>query len=668
LLIGCAGTGDDDEALSVSQAPLHGLVTYGADCPSGLKIFLDQIMAHGRAATATPAFRQCMAAAIHHTALTVPVYGQSVANYRQCLGDPAHGRPPAEQLAAVLMITRSQNDLHMGCTGGGGNASAVLGPYDHSDPEAFAWGSWLTGVYNQLSMPVCGTPGAPPTGCRAAPYPWPYSQAAGLVWHEASHTHGYTHGDNAQAGALVACGYASDPTWDFQTNTMPYLIEYCTHAVIDQSGATCGGDLTTGCGPGELRMIDSFSGTTCSCVRDPHANLAAGKPATQSSTAFGGAASRAVDGNLDGDWNNGSVTHTGNDAEAWWQVDLGAVRDIGKVVIHNRTDCCTTRLADFDILISNDGVTWHTTASFGGSAPARAVFSIESAGRFVKVRLRGTDYLNLAEVQVFEPQNLALSRPATQSSTYAGDAAQATDGNTDGNAHNGSVTHTGFDAQAWWQVDLGAVKDIGRVVLHNRTDCCGSRLADFDIQTSLDGITWQTQAGRTGPAPDTSWYNIHVAARFVRVRLRGTNYLSLAEVRIFPARDLASSRTATQSSTVTGGEAWRAVDGNIHGIWSNGSVTHTGFDAQAWWQVDLGAVTDINRVVLYNRTDCCSSRLADFDVQISNTGSSWTTAAGFTGQAPARTALAVAAAARFVRVRLRGTNNLSLAEVQVIAP
>jgi hypothetical protein len=384
---------------------------------------------------------------------------------------------------------------------------------------------------------------------------------------------------------------------------------------------------------------------------------------------LGGDASRAVDGNFDGDWFNGSVTHTGLDAQAWWQVDLGAVRDIGKVVIHNRTDCCTTRLTDFDILISNDGVTWLTAASFGGSAPARAVFSIESAGRFVKIRLRGTDHLSLAEVQVFEPQNLALGRPATQSSTaYGGDATRATDGNTDGGFYNGSVTHTGFDAQAWWQVDLGAVRDIGRVVIHNRTDCCGSRLSDFDIQTSLDGITWVTSAGRAGPAPDVSWYSIHVAARFVRVRLRGTNNLSLAEVRIFPARDLASSRTTTQSSTVAGGEAWRAVDGNTNGNWGNGSVTHTGLDAQAWWQVDLGAVTDINRVVLYNRTDCCSSRLSDFDIQISNNGSTWTTAAGFNGQAQARTALSIAAAARFVWVRLRGTNNLSLAEVQVIAP
>ena len=47
-------------------------------------------------------------------------------------------------------------------------------------------------------------------------------------------------------------------------------------------------------------------------------NLAQGKTATQSSThASGAVASRAVDGNTDGNFGNGSVTHTNNDYHAW---------------------------------------------------------------------------------------------------------------------------------------------------------------------------------------------------------------------------------------------------------------------------------------------------------------------------------------------------------------
>jgi len=34
-------------------------------------------------------------------------------------------------------------------------------------------------------------------------------------------------------------------------------------------------------------------------------------------------------------------------------------------------------------------------------APARSAHSIQALGRFVRVRLRGTNHLSLAEVQVF---------------------------------------------------------------------------------------------------------------------------------------------------------------------------------------------------------------------------------------------------------------------------
>ena len=76
-------------------------------------------------------------------------------------------------------------------------------------------------------------------------------------------------------------------------------------------------------------------------------NLALNQPAIQSTTGFGGVASRAVDGNTNGDYFGGnSVTHTApNNATAWWRVDLGAVYDLTEVRILNRTDCCAERLS-----------------------------------------------------------------------------------------------------------------------------------------------------------------------------------------------------------------------------------------------------------------------------------------------------------------------------------
>src|SRR5262249_11711819 len=114
-------------------------------------------------------------------------------------------------------------------------------------------------------------------------------------------------------------------------------------------------------------------------------------------------------------------------------------------------------------------------------------------GRYVRVQLNGTDFLSLAEVQVFggsapSGSNLAQGKLVSQSSTlagYAGAAASsAVDGNTDGSFFNNSVTATNFETSPWWQVDLGASASISSIVVWNRTDCCGSRLGDYWVFAS----------------------------------------------------------------------------------------------------------------------------------------------------------------------------------------
>ncbi|MFY9553129.1 MAG: discoidin domain-containing protein [Blastocatellia bacterium] len=85
-------------------------------------------------------------------------------------------------------------------------------------------------------------------------------------------------------------------------------------------------------------------------------NLALGKTATQSSTAFGAAASRAVDGNTNGNWAGGSVTHTNYENQPWLEVDLGNVQQIQNVKIWNRTDCCSDRLTSFNVVVSDQPI------------------------------------------------------------------------------------------------------------------------------------------------------------------------------------------------------------------------------------------------------------------------------------------------------------------------
>eukprot|EP00960_Hanusia_phi_P073758 768081-Hanusia_phi.AAC.2 len=53
---------------------------------------------------------------------------------------------------------------------------------------------------------------------------------------------------------------------------------------------------------------------------------------------------------------------------------------------------------------------------------------------------------------------------------------------------------------------------------------------------------------------------------------------------------LALGKQTTQSSTLSGGLSWYAVDGVKNGSASSGSASLTNTDSQAWWQVDLGSV------------------------------------------------------------------------------
>jgi virginiamycin B lyase len=301
------------------------------------------------------------------------------------------------------------------------------------------------------------------------------------------------------------------------------------------------------------------------------------------------------------------------------------------------------------------------------------------------------------------PTNLAQGRPATQSSTLAGyagaDAASAVDRNPDGNFFDGSVTATNADTNAWWQVDLGASAAVSSVVIFNRTDCCGIRLNDYWVFVSdtpfqpLDTpASLQTRPGTFGshqstpPNPSTS-IAVGAQGRYVRVQLTSANYLSLAEVQVFgtggaPAPvNLARGKVASQSSTLPGyatAAAAVAVDGPTDGNFFDGSVTATNLEPNPWWQVDLGLSSAVSSIVVFNRTDCCGTRLNDYWVFVSDTPflstdtpatlqsrSGTFSSHQTTAPNPSNTIAAGGAQGRYVRVQLSNANYLSLAEVQV---
>ncbi|RRQ49956.1 hypothetical protein DZC72_05065 [Maribacter algicola] len=133
--------------------------------------------------------------------------------------------------------------------------------------------------------------------------------------------------------------------------------------------------------------------------------------------------------------------------------------------------------------------------------------------------------------------------------------------------------------------------------------------------------------------------------------------------------NLALNKPAVQSSNDFGGDAAKAVDGNRSGLYSNGSVTHTATSNNPWWRVDLGREYTINKINMYNRTDCCYERLNGAKILVGNTPSNNPADYIEVGTAtadPSQFFTSVNTSGRYLMVYLPGNNKiLSLAEVEV---
>lgn len=96
------------------------------------------------------------------------------------------------------------------------------------------------------------------------------------------------------------------------------------------------------------------------------------------------------------------------------------------------------------------------------------------------------------------------------------------------------------------------------------------------------------------------------SGRYVRVELPGPNrILSLAEIQVFRGEaNVATNGSATQSSTAFNGPPQLAIDGNTDGDYNAAkSTTHTAESTDPWWELDLGSLQTVDRIVLWNRTD-----------------------------------------------------------------
>jgi cephalosporin-C deacetylase len=333
---------------------------------------------------------------------------------------------------------------------------------------------------------------------------------------------------------------------------------------------------------------------------DDPTNLALNKLATQESTQSNADASRAVDGNTDGNfWGSNSVSLTNWVDNAWWEVDLGEISEIKEINIWNRSDCCQSILANYHVLVSDVPFTstnLDETISQGGVsdflqdgiAATPSTVEINRTGRYVRIQLGGQGFLALAEIEVFgcdngniggggggtggggtgdcsASTNIAPLGFTTQISTqFSGTSDRAVDGNTEGGFWNPgqSVSLTEWNVNAWWEIDLGEIANIDEVKIWNRTDCCTNILKNYyvlisdvpfvsdDLSSTLDQANifselQEEEAGLPSSVP------VNRTGRYLRIQLKGQGFLALAEVEImgcFPPAGIGPNNPSTSFS------------------------------------------------------------------------------------------------------------------------
>jgi hypothetical protein len=154
--------------------------------------------------------------------------------------------------------------------------------------------------------------------------------------------------------------------------------------------------------------------------------------------------------------------------------------------------------------------------------------------------------------------NLALNKTASQSSTSGNLAAsRAVDGVTNGASSANSFSQTNSTGQAWWHVDLGSLNIIDSIWAYNRTDSNVNQQTNYDFKFGIDGTNWETCAYERSIMGTPSKYKFRggVLGRYVRLQLRGTNSLTLAEVQVW-GRDTANITGAVDRGIQPGSPAW----------------------------------------------------------------------------------------------------------------
>jgi hypothetical protein len=136
--------------------------------------------------------------------------------------------------------------------------------------------------------------------------------------------------------------------------------------------------------------------------------------------------------------------------------------------------------------------------------------------------------------------NLALKKPARQSSVYGGTGVdQGPHFGVDGIRESVPrdpflLVHTNADNPPWWQVDLQNVYALTQLSLYNRIFCCGEKNRTIQVYLSSNGSNWEKAYQHDGSNFKVLTVNLQGRnAKFVRLQLAESTFLHFQECEVY---------------------------------------------------------------------------------------------------------------------------------------
>ncbi len=222
--------------------------------------------------------------------------------------------------------------------------------------------------------------------------------------------------------------------------------------------------------------------------------------------------------------------------------------------------------------------------------------------------------------------NVAQGKPTTGDTAFAFPTSNGVDGTTSTFTHANNTNAA--PNNPYWQVDLTQNYNLTRLEITDRSDgCCspnrlnGSEIRVYDANNMQIGATIPI-TGLSTPSSSQTLVFTNGATGWPgarRIRIDGyVQYFQFAEFRAFTGQPVLTANLALNGVVTSSGATWpgqpasNLTDGNP----STFSHPATGAPFGAYYTVDLGATYALERVVLFNRTDCCSDRLSNYRVQL----------------------------------------------------